>query len=216
MRNKNSSTDIEHKSNNENRSSITEKTLLQKILFGLGVLLILAAAGLFIYTQYSGYRTDEKGQKAVSVLREQIAEHGTENTDYLLVPEKEMPVMEVDGIKYCGILEIPSLQCVQPVREDWDSSLPDLLARYSGTVYQPDFRIGTPDGSLLLNVFQKAAVNEDLRFTDLDGNVFEYKIMDSFTIFDYQFEQFDERAFDLCVMIPFEDQWQILLCVKNQ
>ena len=62
--------------------------------------------------------------------------------DYILDPNREMPVLEADGNLYIGILKIPALNLELPVMSDW--SYPQLRTapcRYAGSAYQDDLVI---------------------------------------------------------------------------
>ena len=59
-----------------------------------------------------------------------------ETPEYLRNPEMEMPVEEIEGNGYIGLLEIPALGLSLPVMSEW--SYPNLKlapCRYSGSAY---------------------------------------------------------------------------------
>ena len=67
---------------------------------------------------------------------------GPEVPDYMLYPEQEMPVSEIGGQDYIGILEIPSLQISLPVMSQWSyKNLKTAPCRYYGSAYKENMVI---------------------------------------------------------------------------
>ncbi len=60
--------------------------------------------------------------------------------DYILNPDMEMPIVEIDGDAYIGTLEIPVLGLSLPVMSDWSyPKLKTAPCRYAGTAYKSGF-----------------------------------------------------------------------------
>ena len=59
--------------------------------------------------------------------------------DYVRYPGMEMPVTEVDGTSYIGVLTIPALDLALPVQSEWSyPALRRTPCRYSGSAYRDD------------------------------------------------------------------------------
>ena len=101
-----------------------------------------------------------------------------------LTPYKDMPVEEIDGYRYIGFLEIPSLGLSLPVMENWDyTRLKISPCRYTGSYYTDDlvicghnyFRHFTP-------VKDSLGMGEDVYFTNVLGESIHYKTVNKETL----------------------------------
>lgn len=103
-----------------------------------------------------------------------------EYPDYILNPNMDMPVEEIDGAAYIGLLEIPNLELELPVQSEW--SYPNMRispCRYEGSIYLNNMVICAHNYTThfrpLFNIENGASVY----FTDVDGNRFEYQVMET-------------------------------------
>lgn len=164
------------------------------ILITLGVLLILAALSLTIYNVYDERRAGELAEAAAVQILEEIPEQTMESRemsaailtdpdemeipDYILNPDMDMPVKVIDGWEYIGVLEIPVYDLVLPVISEW--SYPALKVspcRYAGSAYQDNLVIAGHNYRTHFSKVKNIAEGEPVRFTDMDGNVFEYEVV---------------------------------------
>ncbi len=166
-----------------------------KILIFLGSLLIVAALCLAVYNLYDGRRAANAASQAVSRLEEQIPTSApTEPAqvpavpeptvsveitppDYVLNPEMEMPVAQIDGIGYIGILRIPALGLELPVIDGW--SYPKLKiapCRYTGSAYLDNLVIAAHNYQAHFGTLKNLLPGDTVTFTDMDGNVFTYAV----------------------------------------
>ena len=66
----------------------------------------------------------------------------TEIPDYILNPEMEMPVRNIDGVDYIGVLTIPAIDLQLPVITSWSYELLQLApCRFFGSAYTDDLII---------------------------------------------------------------------------
>jgi sortase A len=97
--------------------------------------------------------------------------------DYQLNPEMDMPAVVLDGSRYIGILDIPSLWLSLPIMGDWsDRNLKLAPCRYSGTVYQDDLVISGHNYKTHFGRLNHISIGDRITFTDIDGNVFEFEV----------------------------------------
>ena len=151
-----------------------------------GLLLIAAAFLLAGFYLWEGHRAGEAAGRELPQLRQEIGEPGQrknageqEIPDYILDPNREMPVLEADGNLYIGILKIPALNLELPVMSDW--SYPQLRTapcRYAGSAYQDDLVIAAHNYRRHFGLLGTLAAGDEVRFTDVDGNVFLYSVME--------------------------------------
>lgn len=97
--------------------------------------------------------------------------------DYLLYPDMEMPVVEVDGHFYIGTIFIHELGMELPVMTDW--SYPQLKiapCRYSGSAYKGDLIIVAHNYVTHFGKMRTLPAGSPITLIDVEGNVFEYAI----------------------------------------
>lgn len=157
-----------------------------------GMLLIAAAFFLTLFNIYDSMRAERDADGILNELEKEMEERlsadsfdnpGTSDgrgdqvhADYELFPDKEMPVIEVNGIWYIGILEIPVLDMKLPVTEEWSyANLREALCCYSGSLYQDDLVIAGHNYRRFFRNLNHLAPGTEIRFTDVEGNVFFYQ-----------------------------------------
>ena len=88
-----------------------------------------------------------------------------------------MPVTKINGRYYIGVLDIPGERISLPVMTDWSySKLKVSPCRYSGSVYSGDIVIAGHNYWRHFSKIKRMSKGETLTFTDVDGNVFNYKV----------------------------------------
>ena len=129
---------------------------LGKILMGVGLVAILAAAGLFGYNRWISMEAGKQSDQAVMALLDEITvrqEQAEAEQSVQSVVEMEVEVhyagqaeaeeteeakpeaVDLDGRYYMGVLSILKLERVLPVQVDWSmEKLKFTPCRYSGTV----------------------------------------------------------------------------------
>ena len=153
------------------------------LLMLLGLLLLAGAAGLTAYNRWDEDRADSIALETVQVLRtrtpdlEVLDPQGEMIPNYVLDPEREMPIIEIDGNRYVGYVDIPVLGLSLPVLESW--SYPNLKispCRYEGSAYDNDLIIAAHNYERHFGGLKTLSVGDEVRFTDGDGNVFVYQV----------------------------------------
>lgn len=129
---------------------------------------------------------DEPGQEAYLI------------PDYILYPDKEMPVVEVDGNEYIGILEIPALELALPVMSEWSyPKLKTAPCRYAGTAYAGGFVIAGHNYRTHFTPLKNLEPGAQIRFTDVDGNVFSYETVLLETLEPEEVDEMTDKGWDL-------------------
>lgn len=120
--------------------------------------------------------------------------------DYVLNPEMDMPEKEVDGVAYIGALSIPSLEIDLPIISITTKSLLRIApCRYTGTAYLDNLVIGAHNYSTHFGRIKNLSYGDLIEFTDMDGNLFVYRVADMEVLNPDQVE-------DLC-----SGQWPLTL-----
>ena len=174
------------------------------VCMALGLLLLLGSIGLTGYNMWDEERADTVVLETVEILRtetpklEVLDPEGELIPNYILDPDREMPIIEIDGHEYVGYIEIPALGLSLPVLESW--SYPNLKispCRYSGSVYHNDMVIAAHNYRVHFGGIRTLIIGDEVRFTDGDGNVFTYKVASMEELQPTQVEEMRESDWDL-------------------
>jgi sortase A len=143
----------------------------------LGCILIVISAGLFAYNCWVSSRA---GQKSKAIVEELENKHPSDTIpDYKLNPDMEMPTITIDGHKYIGTLEIPSLNLKLPIMSEW--SYPNLKiapCRYYGSAYKSNMIIAAHNYNTHFGRLSKLNIGDTVKFIDADKNEFLYSVAD--------------------------------------
>ena len=87
----------------------------------------------------------------------------------------DMPVIEVDGWNYIGIINIESLNVTLPVIEEWrDEASYISPCRYYGSAYKDNMIIAAHNFSSHFGKISNLTNEDRIVFTDTQGNSFKY------------------------------------------
>ena len=155
-----------------------------------GLLLMAAALFLTCFNLWDEHRAEVQAAGVLEELRAEIpvpeerpeAEEPGEEVipDYLLDPGREMPAVEIGGEDYIGMLEVPALGLELPMMGEW--SYPRLRkapCRYRGSAYQGELIIAAHNYRSHFGGLKSLAPGDEVRFTDMDGNVFRYTVAET-------------------------------------
>ena len=145
-----------------------------RVLMVLGAACLTAALGLTAYNLYDEYRAEKSSDESLSSLRITIREK--EDQPLLPEPQVMMTELKVDGRGYVGILDVPSLELSLPVQGEWS----EQLLKYSPCLYEGNLY----DGMIIaghnyrshFSPLKRLLPGEEIRFTDVDGNVWTYEL----------------------------------------
>lgn len=93
-------------------------------------------------------------------------------------PEREMPVVEIDGNGYIGYLSIPDLDLELPIMSDW--SYPQLRrapCRYSGSLYLDNLVLMAHNYNRHFGRIDELRTGDRITFTDMEGLMVEYEVV---------------------------------------
>ena len=122
----------------------------------------------------------------------------TETPDYRLNPEMEMPAVRIDDREYIGVLSIPALGRELPVISSWDyPGLRVAPCRYTGSAYTDDLVIAAHNYASHFGRLRELSQGDSIRFTDTDGNVFDYVVSELEILEPYAVSQMTEGDWDL-------------------
>jgi len=91
-------------------------------------------------------------------------------------PYVGMPVLEINGIDYVAMLEIPAHGVTLPVADTWTDKLYDSPARFCGSSYDNSLVIGGGDYSHQFSFCDKIDNGTIVTVTDMTGAQFTYSV----------------------------------------
>ena len=152
----------------------------------IGLLLLAAALVLTVYNIWESKQAEKFSNAALEEIMahiEQInVQEGTsqemEVPDYVLFPDKEMPVILVDGEYYVGAAQIPELDLTLPIiAGEWSyAKLRKSPCVYAGSIYKDNMVIAGRNYWSHFSRIKSLDVGSEIRFIDVEGNVFNYRI----------------------------------------
>lgn len=162
-----------------------------------GLLLIAAALLLTVYNIWDDYRTGVATDEVLVELRAEVCADPApadgrpiyvdeddipdevEYPDYILNPDREMPEKEIDGKKYVGILRIPTLDKELPIFGEWSYfNLKYSPCRMTGSPYKHNMVICAHNYNVHFGKIKDLQIGDLVSFTDMDGNFFQYKVVE--------------------------------------
>lgn len=185
----------------------------------IGLLLIAAALLLTGYNVWDSHRAGQVTYEALEQLTPLINDDPVpvegriavessapvtslideiEYPDYILNPEMEMPTADIDGNDYIGILSIPVMELELPILSDWDySKLKISPCRYTGSAYLDNMVICAHNYDIHFGYLKYLSYGDTITFTDVDGNVFKYKVIEVLTLQPTAIEEMITGDWDL-------------------
>ncbi len=169
-----------------------------------GLLLIAAALSLSIYNVWDDRRAAAAVDGAIEELnvlipKPESVEHPYGMIpDHILNPKMEMPTVEVNDYDYIGYLEIPDLELYLPVMSEWSYPLLKISpCRYVGTAYQDNMVIAAHNYQRHFGRLKELSIGAEIRFVDVDGNLFTYTVAEMEQLEPTQIEDMTESGWDL-------------------
>lgn len=178
----------------------------------LGLFLILAAIALTGYNlwddQQAGLTAAQDLTQLVRRNEEALQTESTEGAgetlptlavpDYELVPEMEMPVVEIDGREYVGTLYLPSIGRTLPVLNGWSGELLKIApCRYQGSAYNDNLIVMAHNYDSHFGRLKKLQIGDPVTFRDVEGNDFEYEVVSLEILNPEDVEPMEEGDWDL-------------------
>lgn len=139
----------------------------------------------------------QKWQELLNTLSPLLAQTLSQ-PPFVQYPEMEMPTKEIDGQTYIGKVEVPSLELSLPVISEWTyPRLKKAPCRYVGSIYSKDMVICGHNYDRHFGRLKELAVGDEVRFTDMDGNVFFYSVCGTEQLGKYAVEEMLAGEWDL-------------------
>lgn len=163
-----------------------------------GSLLILLSFLLIFYNLTESTQAGERAMAVAQKLAEELPETTEAPEAPVEMPGREMPEIEIDGNGYIGVLEIPALSRTLPVMSSWSyPKLKTAPCRYQGSVCEKNLIVMAHNYASHFGSLKKLSLGEILTFTDVDGNVFRYEVMELELLDPFMTEEMEAGDWDL-------------------
>ncbi len=153
----------------------SKSKLITKFLSFFGILLIVGAVSLTVFQSVGQRMTAESNGEIVKQLFALMPTvHSGPRDDRV---DMTMPMLEIDGENFVGILEIPLYEKQLPVCGGWSrhkvSSFP---CRYDGNLYDGSLIIGGSDGAGQFDFMKTISMGDFVFLTDMMGGRYCYRV----------------------------------------
>ncbi len=160
------------------------------VLMSFGGLLIMAAVLLAVYNRSQETRAADAADSVLPLLHQAIGEHSDANPSrpdaesFSEKPDSDrMTVVEIDGYGYIGYLSIPALELELPVMAEWDyTRLKTAPCLYYGSAKTDNMVIAAHNYARHFGRLSQLKIGDTVRFTDMDGRVYRYRVGDLETL----------------------------------
>lgn len=110
----------------------------------------------------------------------------------------DMPLETINGIDYIGVLKIPALELELPVISEWNySNLKTAPCRYRGSAYLNNLIICGHNYPSHFGKLKNLREGDRITFTDMDGNIFTYKMVERETLMPTSIDAMENGDWDL-------------------
>lgn len=163
----------------------------------IGLLLMAAALFLTCYNQWDARRAGLASLEVTQEL-ETLISSGQQLSKQPSDTEQDMPVIEIEGNLYIGVLEIPSLKLSLPVMTDWDYEKMKIApCRYYGSYYTDNLVIAGHNYSSHFSPLKRIDLGTEVYFTNVEGKVYRYMVDNVETLQPTQIEDMITGEWDL-------------------
>lgn len=141
----------------------------------LGTLLILIGAGSMLFLRYDAQKSAQFARDTAAQIESILP--GRRAGIPGEFSNSEMAAMEIDGVDYVGLVEVPSLGVKLPIANQWDSAaLIHFPCRYCGSVYSSDLILGGSNQAGQFDFCEKLQLDDTILITDMTGAEFHYRV----------------------------------------
>ena len=182
------------------------RKIIGSIIMILGMICILGAGGLVVYNYIDSQRAGKASREILDKLEQAMDERANAAADSQedsLSDDLEeaiadpssgssaakaklflaMPTEEIDGQRYIGRLDVPSMNISLPVMENWDyERLKVSPCRFTGSYYYDDLVICAHNYARHFSPLKGIGIGVEVNFTTVTGKVYHYKTSNVETI----------------------------------
>ena len=161
------------------------RTRIGTVMILAGVLVILAAGGLYLHIRMEERQAGESAAEVTDLLLNMAQDaprpepgspEGTEGAEEGITPEGEVTAV-IDGETYLGVLSFTGYGLELPVLAQWDfEALRQARAVYAGSVAGNDLVIAAHNYRSHFSVLNRMVVGNEVVLTDPAGHAIRYVV----------------------------------------
>lgn len=145
-----------------------------KFFVVIGAVLIALSVALAVYNYIENVNSARSSEEVMAELKQKISGEAE---------SQGMKVVEIDGYGYIGYLYMPSLELELPIMSEWDyDRLKIAPCLYYGSVKTDDMVIAGHNYTRHFGRLNRLKIGDTVQFTDMEGNVYKYKVGDMETL----------------------------------
>lgn len=183
------------------------KKTVGRLLMVLGLVMVLASAGLLLYNRREDRSAGESAALVLQAMETAPAPSAPEaetQPEQPEAPREEMTVKTVDGRDYIGTLTVPALGLELPILSEWSyDGLKIAPGRYSGSTFTEDLTICAHNYAAHFGRLSSLSLGTPIEFRDMDGVVWTYEVSEITELGPLDVAEMTEKA-------P-EDTWSLTL-----
>ena len=152
-----------------------KNSFITSLLVFFGVMLIISSVSLMLYQSVGQKMTVQSNAEIVDTLFTLMPSvHSGEKDDRV---DMNMPMLEIDGENFIGIIEIPLFDRKLPVCGSWNShKVSEFPCRYSGSLYDGSLIIGGSDAAGQFDFTKNISIGDSVFLTDMVGGQYFYRV----------------------------------------
>ena len=145
------------------------------ILLAVGIVLVGVSLCLVVGMQIRSHIGAGVSQRALEQMKQLLPERVSATPG--AYPNRNMPVLSLDGRDYVALLEIPEMGLSFPVADRWEpDKLQDSPARFCGSAYDHTLVIGGAADSHQFSFCNTVETGTLVTVTDMTGAHFTYRL----------------------------------------
>lgn len=184
---------------------------VSKILIGVGTVLLTAALLLYAYNQYQNWQA---AQESVEILEKFDIPEPTEEEEIL---DAEMPIKEVDGYEYIGVIHIPKLAIELPIMAEWDyERLRIAPSRHYGSTRMQDLVIAGHNYSSHFGQLKTLEPGDEIIIIEAEGREVYYEIEKMDVMLPTQVEEVLDSQYDLTLYTCTSERLARVIAFANE
>jgi len=176
-----------------------------------GILMVLCSLGIFLYMQIQQNRADEQTQVYLQQMQKSMPEVKDAFIDER--NNKDMPVLEVAGNDFVGILEVPLYEVSFPIGSRWqEGELIDYPCRFWGSVYDGSMIIGGSERKGQMAFMKDISIGDEVFVTDMTGARYLYTVSWIEKTKDVSIEYLENDGLTIFARNPYGFDYTVVRC----
>lgn len=159
------------------------------------------ASQIEVVSTAGAFTADPDAEETPGPEGEQSIPTATPVPPFIETPEMEMPVIDIGGSKFIGLVEIPALNLRLPVQMEWSyTRLKISPCRFSGSVYRSNLVIIAHNYVTHFGRIPLLDPDDLVFFTDVDSNRFCFRVSEMEILQPNQARYLTDSSYPLTLM----------------